>query len=459
MNTPDASFHLSLKHTFAHQSKRRIWLVVVGAIMMLVGIWLMLITVQAVAQRELYCERATDKNNCVLRLKWLGVPLTETTIDVDDVILAEVDGLYQILLVTDGTNRPLFVAQTTDTHLQPQVDSAKRFFNWEGDEKLYLQQGGDWQSLSLGILGSVLMAAGLFLGIFSYRVVSSPTHHNLIESLAFAPSGEQFASASWDKTIQVWDVNNLDLRMRLNGHTGPVVSLVFSPDDQQLISGSGDHTVRIWQLADGTALQTLKDAGDAITDLSLSPNGTQIAAGSWDLFIYIWDISTGQLLHRLAGHEGTVESLVFTPDNQTLISASADQTIRFWQMSDGLCTKSIELPCSVTSLAISPDGDYLVSGSIDHLIRVWSLPDGELEQTLDEHTDWIRDLDFSPDGLYLVSASRDGTVRFWSSRGDILTLTNMKQQGEVTSIAVSPDSQLVVTSTRDQMVRLWEVEL
>ena len=132
MNKPDNSLHLTLKHTFVQKSKRRISLVTLGFIMMLVGIWLMLITVQAVAQRELYCERtisATTEISCVLRLKWLGVLLSETAINLQDAVVEEPDGQYQLMLLTEDGRRPFSVAVPNPDQPQAQVRLTRRFFD------------------------------------------------------------------------------------------------------------------------------------------------------------------------------------------------------------------------------------------------------------------------------------------------------------------------------------------
>ena len=107
---------------FVHKSKRRIWLVTLGIIMMVVGIWLMLVTVQAVAQRELSCERVAAENNCLLRLKWLGVLLNENKVDIQDVVLENVDNRYQLFLVTENSKRPFSVPLSASDQLQAQVN-------------------------------------------------------------------------------------------------------------------------------------------------------------------------------------------------------------------------------------------------------------------------------------------------------------------------------------------------
>ncbi|NEQ15021.1 MAG: hypothetical protein F6K44_14775, partial [Moorea sp. SIO3E2] len=59
--------------------------------------------------------------------------------------------------------------------------------------------------------------------------------------------GQTLASASWDKTVKLWNHQGKDLHT-LTGHSDWVNSVVFSPDGQTLASASADNTVILWNL-------------------------------------------------------------------------------------------------------------------------------------------------------------------------------------------------------------------
>ncbi|KAK4853552.1 hypothetical protein QYF36_010777 [Acer negundo] len=56
------------------------------------------------------------------------------------------------------------------------------------------------------------------------------------------------ASASFDSTVKLWDVELGKLFCSLNGHRDPVYSVAFSPNVEYLASGSLDKSVHIWSL-------------------------------------------------------------------------------------------------------------------------------------------------------------------------------------------------------------------
>jgi WD40 repeat protein len=82
-------------------------------------------------------------------------------------------------------------------------------------------------------------------------------HSAPVYSVCFSPDGKRLASASWDTTVKVWEVPSArpegvaekgrELRT-LKGHTDRLRSVCFSPDGKRLASASNDKTVKVWSL-------------------------------------------------------------------------------------------------------------------------------------------------------------------------------------------------------------------
>ena len=84
-------------------------------------------------------------------------------------------------------------------------------------------------------------------------------HVSAVVDVAFAPTGKEFAAASTDKTVRIWDaVNGGDPLLVLKAHTGEVNSAMFSTDGTKVVSASDDKTVRIWAAKNGTCEKVLE---------------------------------------------------------------------------------------------------------------------------------------------------------------------------------------------------------
>jgi tetratricopeptide (TPR) repeat protein len=115
---------------------------------------------------------------------------------------------------------------------------------------------------------------------------------------------------------------------RLEGHSSYVLSVSFSPDGKTIASASYDNTVKLWNL-EGKELKTLKGHSSTVTSVSFSPDGKTIASASLDDTVKLWNLE-GKELKTLKGHSSTVTSVSFSPDGKTIASASADKTVKLW---------------------------------------------------------------------------------------------------------------------------------
>src|SRR5260370_24432025 len=113
-------------------------------------------------------------------------------------------------------------------------------------------------------------------------------HHNIVAGVAWSPNGTLIASASADKTVQVWDVDTGGVNVSIDtGHTDIVTCVAWSPDNKLVVSGSADKTARVWNYADNSHPVTYNSHSDVVNSVAWSPDGSLIASGSADKTVQV----------------------------------------------------------------------------------------------------------------------------------------------------------------------------
>src|SRR5204863_2156154 len=125
-----------------------------------------------------------------------------------------------------------------------------------------------------------------------------------------------------------------------------------------------------------------------------------------------------------------------------------------------LVKKLLEADDEVLCLALSADGKKLASGgSNDRMVNVWDLSGGvaeaKLEQTIENHADWVFGVAFAPDGKHLLTCSRDKTAKVWDLGTKESVLTFPDHQNTVYAVAAHRNGKFGLSVGEDNLLRTW----
>ncbi|CAD7703119.1 unnamed protein product [Ostreobium quekettii] len=113
-------------------------------------------------------------------------------------------------------------------------------------------------------------------------------HHQLINQVRFSPDGRWIISASFDKSVKLWDGMNGNFVASFYGHVGPVFQVSWSSDSRLFVSGSKDSTLKVWDMKSRKLKVELPGHSDEVFSVDWSPDGGSVASGGKDKVLKLW---------------------------------------------------------------------------------------------------------------------------------------------------------------------------
>jgi WD40 repeat protein len=282
-------------------------------------------------------------------------------------------------------------------------------------------------------------------------------HTDAITDLTFSRDGSWFATASADRSVQLWNpADRFSGPAVLKGHEGPIASLAFSRDGALLATASNDRTVRLWNVS--------------------SPFGEPLwlHAPSDPTRLHLWDVRAPprpRVLQVVGDELGVGAGRVTSPNGKWLATLSNPASVvHLTDLTQSPPAEHILRHDAMASPVFSPDGHWLATGGwSDAMIRLWDLTVPEPESNpmlLHGHGGRIRSLAFSADGHRLVSGADDTLAMVWDltapdPSAKPLVLPGGDGRSIVRTVAISPDGRHVLTGSwePDYAARIWDLSL
>ncbi|GMM35753.1 snoRNA-binding rRNA-processing protein [Saccharomycopsis crataegensis] len=134
----------------------------------------------------------------------------------------------------------------------------------------------------------------------NFRTFVAPESRVQFTSVTIDPSGEVVvATALGSDEVFVWSVQTGQLLDSLTGHEAPVIQVSFGKERPVLASASWDKTVRVWDIFGRSQTSEPFQVYSDVVALAMRPDCKQLAVSTLDGQISIWDIEAGKQIGNI----------------------------------------------------------------------------------------------------------------------------------------------------------------
>uniref|UniRef100_A0AAQ5XLV3 Small-subunit processome Utp12 domain-containing protein n=1 Tax=Amphiprion ocellaris TaxID=80972 RepID=A0AAQ5XLV3_AMPOC len=233
-------------------------------------------------------------------------------------------------------------------------------WEWQSESYVFKQQGhfNNMASLTYSPDGQYR----------NFRTFTSPRPAQF-SSLAVDVSGELVSAGAQDSfEIFLWSMQTGRLLEVLGGHEGPVSSLCFSPVQSILASASWDRTVRLWDMLDSWQVkETLPLTSDGLS-VSYRPDGQELAVATLNGEISFWNPQTATQTGSVSGRHDlqtgrketdkvtakqtakgkSFTSLCYSADGESILAGGQSKFVCIYNVKEQLLMKKFEISCNLS---------------------------------------------------------------------------------------------------------------
>lgn len=202
----------------------------------------------------------------------------------------------------------------------------------------------------------------------NFRTFTSPTPAQF-SCLALDSSGEIICAGARDVyDVFVWSMQTGRLLDILSGHEGPVSSVSFSPSTSMLASASWDKSIILWDVFESkSAKETINLPADVLS-VSFKPDGKELAISCLNSQVLFWDINSMKQIASIEGRHDlgysrkdeekitakssksnkAFTSICYSADGESLLAAGMSKNICIYNVQQQLLMKKFEVTCNLS---------------------------------------------------------------------------------------------------------------
>uniref|UniRef100_A0A8R1Z390 Bromo domain-containing protein n=1 Tax=Pristionchus pacificus TaxID=54126 RepID=A0A8R1Z390_PRIPA len=287
---------------------------------------------------------------------------------------------------------------------------------------------------------------------FTYR-----GHASEIADITVSHCNQLVASASTDKVVRVWKLQNGETTSVLKCHQAGINSIRFLPfvengNNRYLVTTGNDCIINFHMFNQETLEFPQGSASIAFTrnerdqhgakmiSICYSEGGHVVVAGESHGTLRVYRVHASGLIEKtndIIAHTDRVDSLMWANRGMKFASGSKDGLVKIWryqcaewtETTLALCQEELVLICGMSAfqtnanaknrykismICWTKDDSYLITTGSDYSFRVWDATDGTQLHKLSFHTDDVYHVLPHPIHPHVIfSAGHDGNVVAW----------------------------------------------
>ncbi|MBD2492114.1 caspase family protein [Aulosira sp. FACHB-615] len=301
-------------------------------------------------------------------------------------------------------------------------------------------------------------------------------------NMAYNPTKKQVAVIAGGRTIRLWDLESSKQVLQFSIQAekyGNAISLAFSPSGEEFAVGTEKGYITLWntsgELLDEAYPQwNVKENPKTKNDqpiqrIIFDPDRTQLAVfgESGDLGYLSFEQPNTQQFKNIQGQPefkpentdlGKIKDVVFDSKFSKLLSIDYQQNSNVQFRKDPLASPQ-RVETKANSVAFSPNDLFFATAGEDGKVKLWKFDQLKMPfLEFDTHQKNIQSVVFDPQNSNsLLTGGEDGTVRLWDISKKKPIPFSLKEQ-KPDSFALSSDGKLLATlKNKDQLlIREWK---
>ncbi|NXD19079.1 PWP2 protein, partial [Spelaeornis formosus] len=223
----------------------------------------------------------------------------------------------------------------------------------------------------------------------NFRTFTSP-RPSQFSCLAVDSSGEIVAAGSQDSfEIFIWSMQSGRLLDVLAGHEGPISCLSFNPMSCVLASASWDKTVKLWDMLDSWRTKETLVINSDVLVVAFRPDGKELAVAALNGQITFWDhenaVQTGSIegrhdlqigrreLDKITAKQAakgkSFTTLCYSADGQSILAGGLSKFVCIYNIKEQILMKKFEISCNYSLDAMEV---FCISKEMKDFFFLWT---------------------------------------------------------------------------------------